>query len=116
MRAGILERTLAQGRSPCMAINVPNIAAAAAAGTLNAANAAHRSSASRDATQRPGPLRRDEDRALFSVQPDAAVRGLAGNEQEDARGDHQEHPSYTPEGRAEQNAQPTEHTPIDLEG
>lgn len=98
-----------------MAITVPNIAAAAAAGTMNAANAAHRSSASRDATQRAGPLRRDEDQALFSVQPDAAVRGLAGNEQEDARGDHQEHPSYRPDGRGEPQA-PGERTPIDLEG
>jgi hypothetical protein len=72
-------------------------------------------SAARD--RKAGPARgvtakRAEDTVTVATESDGAVRGLAGNGQEEAHEDRQEHPQYTPGGELAKDKRPS----LDIEG
>jgi hypothetical protein len=72
-------------------------------------------SAARD--RKAGPTKgvaakRAEDTVTVATESDSAVRGLAGNGQEEAHEDRQEHPQYTPEGELAPDQRPS----LDIQG
>jgi hypothetical protein len=72
-------------------------------------------SAARD--RKAGPAKgvtakRAEDTVTVATESDGAVRGLAGNGQEEAHEDRQEHQPYTPGGEVAKGKRPS----LDLQG
>jgi hypothetical protein len=77
-------------------------------------SAAERSAAR---SRKPGAPRasgakRGEDAVTIATESDSAVRGLAGNGQEEAHEDRQEHRQYTPGGELAADKRPS----LDVEG
>lgn len=75
--------------------NPVTTAAANVAGAHQAAQSAAKLAPKRD--PRPVSIKRPDDELLLqsgAIEPADAARGLAGNDQEEAREDRQEHPAY----------------------
>ncbi|MCC6659442.1 MAG: hypothetical protein IT437_01015 [Phycisphaerales bacterium] len=84
----------------------------AGAGQAERIEAGERKKAER-ADPRQARLRKDQhDTVTVEAETLEAVRHLAGNDQEQAREDRQEHPSYTPSGAARAVGRPK----LDIEG
>jgi hypothetical protein len=79
----------------------------AIAGAHAAANASAQRPARRNAERTQRAARADDEFIAGAEKAGEAehLRRIAGNDQEDAREDHQEHPSYSPKGRVERDGE-----------